>query len=181
VRCTKAAVVAAVLGSALFGVTAAGASSTPQSGTIFISVTPNNSASYPIVIAGAIADYGQATTIDQNGKVDPNGNYVKIALKQGAFEVNSTDLNKKANSAPPTSNNTTNCSFSFTATGPVTVFDGSGSYKGIAGTLTITESFVAILPRVTSGAHKGQCNESNSAAPLASNGNIGGSGKVSFS
>jgi hypothetical protein len=172
VRCTKAAVVAAVLGSALFGVTAAGASSIPKSGTIFISV---------IVIAGAIADYGQATTIDQNGKVDPNGNYVKIALKQGGFEVNSTALNKKANSAPPTSNNTTNCSFSFTATGPVTVFDGSGSYKGIAGTLTITENFVAILPRVASGAHKGQCNESNSAAPLASNGNIGGSGKVSFS
>ena len=113
-RFTKVAVAATVLGSTLLGMTAAAAASPPQSGTIYVSVSPNNSATYPIVIAGAIADYGKATTIDQNGKVDSNGNYVKIALKQGSFEVNTTDLNKKANSTAPTVNNTTNCSFSFT-------------------------------------------------------------------
>jgi hypothetical protein len=175
------AILAAVLGSILSVNTIAGASTTPKAGTIYVSLTPGNSATYPIVIAGTFADYGSATTIDANGKVDPNGDYVKIALKQGGFEVNTTTLNKKANSAPPTSNNTTNCSFSFSVTGPVTLSDGTGSYQGISGTLNITESYVAILPRNTSGKDKGQCNESNSATPLASNGNISGSGKVSFS
>jgi hypothetical protein len=180
-RFTKAAVAATVLGSALLGISPAGASSTPKGGTIYVSVSPNNSATYPIVIAGAIADYGNATTIDQNGSVDANGNYVKIVLKQGGFEVNTTNLNKKAASAAPTSNNTTNCSFSMTVSDPITVFNGAGSYKGIAGTLDMTESFVAILPRITSGKQKGQCNESNSATPIASGGIISGSGKVSFS
>jgi hypothetical protein len=162
------------------GFVATATASSPSGGTIFIAVTPNNGATYPIVIAGAFADYGKATTIDQSGKVDPNGNYVKITLKQGGFEVNSTTLNMKANSTAPTSNNMTNCSYSFTVSGPVTVFDGSGSYTGISGTLTITESFEAILPRITSGKHKGQCNEANSATPIAFDGSISGSGKVSF-
>jgi hypothetical protein len=179
-RRIRAAVVGTVLGGVLLGVIASGASGAPKSGTIYISVTPNNTATYPIVIAGVIGDYGKATTIDQNGKVDPNGNYVNIVLKQGGFEVNSTALNKKANATPPTSNNTTNCSFSFTVSNPVTVFNGSGAYKGISGTLDITETFVAILPRVTSGKQKGQCNESNNATPIASGGVISGSGTVTF-
>ena len=78
-------------------------------------------------------------------------------------------------------NNTTTCSFSFTASGPVTVFNGSGSYKGISGTVEITENFYTILPHIASGKHKGQCNESNSATPVAYVGNISGSGKVNFS
>jgi hypothetical protein len=162
------------------GWVATATASTPSSGTIYIAVTPNNGATYPIVIVGAIADYGTATTIDENGKVDSNGNYVKIALKRGGFEVNSTTLNKKANSSAPTVNSTASCSYSFTVSGPVTLFDGSGAYKGISGTLMITESFSAILPRLTSGAHKGQCNEANNATPVAFGGSISGSGKVSF-
>lgn len=171
---------AAALAGSLFGVPAASGASTAKGGTIFVSVTPNNSATYPIVIAGAIGDYGTATTIDKNGKVDQNGNYVKIVLKHGAFEVNSTALNKAANSAPPTSNNTSNCSYSFTFTGPVTLFDGTGAYAGISGTLKITETYVAVLPTYTSGQHKGQCNESNNVQPIAQNGNISGSGTVAF-
>lgn len=154
---------------------------TISGGTIYVTVTPNNTATYPIVIAGAIADYGTATTINQNGTVNASGNYVKIALKQGGFEINSTTLNKTASSTAPTFNSTTNCSYLFTVTGPVTVFDGSGAYKGISGTLTITENFSAILPRLTSGKNKGKCNESNNATPVASGGSISGSGKVSFS
>jgi hypothetical protein len=153
---------------------------TSKGGTIYIAVTPNNSATYPIVITGAFADYGTATTINQDGTVNSNGNYVRIALKQGGFEVNSTTLNKKASSTAPTFNSTVNCSYTFTVSGPITLSKGSGAYKGISGTLTITESFSAILPRITSGKHKGQCNEANNAAPLASGGNISGSGKVSF-
>jgi hypothetical protein len=171
----------AVIGSGLFGGVSAWGSSTPKGGTIYVSATPKNGATDPIVIVGAIGDYGTATTIDQNGKVDSNGDYVKIVLKHGGFEINTKTLKKKANSALPTVNDTTTCSFSFAASGPVTLFNGSGLYKGISGTVEITESFDAILPRFATGKHKGQCNESNSASPVASVGSISGSGKVSFS
>jgi hypothetical protein len=153
---------------------------TSKGGMIYVEVTPNNGVTYPIVITGAFADYGTATTIEQNGTVNANGNYVNIALKQGGFEVNSTALNKKASSTAPTFNSTTNCSYSFTVSGPISLSKGTGAYKGISGTLTMTESFSAILPRFSSGKHKGQCNEGNSTTPLASGGNISGSGKVSF-
>lgn len=102
-------------------------------------------------------------------------------LRQGGFEINTTTLNKRAGSAPATVNNTTTCSFSFTASGPVTPFNGSGLYKGISGTVEIAESYDAILPRVATGKHKGQCDEGNSATPVAFVGNISDSSKVSFS
>jgi hypothetical protein len=171
----------AVIGSGLFGGVSAWASNTPKGGTIYVSATPKNGATDPIVIVGAIGDYGTATTVNQNGKVDSNGDYVKIVLKHGGFEINTKALKQKANSAAPTVNNTTTCSFSFTASGPVTLFNGSGSYKGISGTVDITENLYAILPRFASGKHKGQCNEGNSSTPIAFVGSISGSGKVSFS
>ena len=63
-------------------------------GTVQVWVTPNptniNSPVSKIVITGVIGDYGTATSINKNGTVDDNGNYVKIALQQGGFEVNSS-------------------------------------------------------------------------------------------
>lgn len=180
-RFARTAAIAVALGTVVLGASTAGAANTQKGGTIYVSVTPNDRATYPIVIVGALADYGNATTIDKNGTVDEAGNYVRIVLKHGGFEVNSTTLNKKANSSVPTFNSTNNCSYSFMVTGPVTVFDGNGAYSGISGSLTITERFEAILPRLTSGKHKGQCNEANNAIPIASSGSISGSGSVSFS
>jgi hypothetical protein len=73
------------------------------------------------------------------------------------------------------------CSFAFTASGPVTLFNGAGLYKGISGTVNITISFVGVGPRFTSGTKKGKCNFSNIAKPLASSGAISGRGTVKFS
>jgi hypothetical protein len=161
-------------------VPAAGAQSTPTAGTIEIWTMPSNGPVSKIVITGAIGDYGTATTIDKNGKVDNNGDYVKIALKHGGFEVNSVELNKVTNTAPPIMTNTTTCSVEFGGSGPVTLFNGTGMYAGITGTVHITERFAAVGPRYASGAKKGQCNMSNNSQPLAFWGSITGSGKVSF-
>ena len=60
----------AVIGSGLFGGVSAWGSSSPKGGTIYVSATPKNGATDPIVIVGAIGDFGTATTIDQNGKVE---------------------------------------------------------------------------------------------------------------
>ena len=70
-------------------------------------VTPSNGAKSKIVITGAIGDYGTATSVDQNGKVDQNGNFVVITLKKGTFKVDSTALNQAANNVQPTVNTTT--------------------------------------------------------------------------
>ena|ERR1700728_61550 len=179
-RIAKTALGVAVLGSLLISGASAFGVSAPAGGTINVWATPiGEGAKATIVITGAIGDYGTALTINKNGKVNPNGNYVKITLKKGTFEVNSTMLNAAANNLQPTNNSTT-CSASGSATGPVTLFNGTGLYKGIAATLNVTETFAFIGPLIKSGSHKGQCNESNNAKALAQYGSIQGSGTVSF-
>jgi hypothetical protein len=158
----------------------AAAATAPAGGRIAIWTTPSNGPTSKIVITGAIGDYGTATTIDKNGKPDNNGDYVKIALKQGSFEVNSVVLNKKTDNAAPTMTNMATCSAEFGGSGPVTLFDGKGGYAGISGTLRITETFAAVGGRYASGAKKGQCNLSNNSEPLAFWGSITGAGQVKF-
>ena len=160
----------------------AAASTMPTTGTIEIWATPSttNGAVAKIVITGVIGDYGTATTINENGTVNPNGNYVKVVLQHGGFEVNSVVLNKITNAAPPIMSNATTCSVVFGGSGPNTLFNGTGMYAGISGTIHVTERFAAIGPRYTSGPKKGQCNMSNTSQPLAFYGSITGTGKVSF-
>jgi hypothetical protein len=159
----KTAAVVGVLVCAL--VIGGSAIATSKSGTVGggkIAIFANASSDGPvskILFTGAIGDYGTATSIDKNGKVDTNGNYVKMALKKGTFEVDSTALNAKLNKAPGVFNNST-CSFSFTGSGRVTFFNGTGLYQGISGSANITLSFAGIGPRLTTGPHKGQCNPS---------------------
>jgi hypothetical protein len=174
------AVLGFVIAAGSLAVSAGAASPMPAGGTIGVYATPGNGHVARIVITGAIGDYGTATQIDKSGKVDPNGGYVKVVLKHGGFEVNSVALNKKANNARPTTNNTTTCSFSVTTSGPTTLFNGTGLYTGIAGTVQITQTFAGDGRRYTSGPKKGQCNRANNVAPLAFWASISGLGKVTF-
>jgi hypothetical protein len=181
-RLLRVLAVASLGGATLLGVSASGASaSTPKGGGItFYAPQQSDGIHGTIVITGAVGDYGTTTSIDKNGTADAKGNYVKITLQKGTFELNSTTANAKFSSVQPTVNNAT-CSALAAATGAtVTVFDGTGLYKGISGTWTISLMFGAIFPRFTSGKTKGQCNESNSAQPLSQYAVITGSGSVSF-
>ena len=178
---TSAFILAAAIGATAVPAEAASMTTT---GTIQVWVTPNstniNSPVSNIVITGVIGDFGTATSINKNGTVDDNGNYVRIALKQGGFEVNSVILNKITNAAPPLMSNATTCSVVFGGVGPITLFNGTGAYAGITGTLHMTERFAGIGARYTSGAKKGQCNMNNNVPPVAFYGSITGTGKVSF-
>jgi hypothetical protein len=175
----KTALAVAFLGSLLFGsATAVGAA--PAGGAIQVFVTPNNSGGGPIVITGAIGDFGKTQTINKDGTPNPNGDFVTITLKKGTFEVNVTALNAAANKMQPTINPLT-CSAALSVTGPITLFNGAGLYKGISGTAKITETFAFVLPTFTSGAKKGQCNASNSGQPIAQYSSITGAGTVKFS
>jgi hypothetical protein len=174
---------AALILAAAIGATAvpAAAATMTTTGTIQVWATPSpTSAVAKIVITGVIGDYGTATTINKNGTVDGNGNYVKIVLQHGGFEVNSVALNKIVNAAPPMMTNAATCSVVFGGSGPNTLFDGTGMYAGISGTVQVTERFAGIGPRYTSGPKKGQCNMNNNTQPIAFWGSITGTGKVSF-
>ena len=174
----------AVQRTVLDGVTVlstAAAATMTTTGTIQVWATPSpTSAVAKIVITGVIGDYGTATTINKNGTVNANGNYVKIVLQHGGFDVNSVALNKIVNAAPPMMTNATTCSVVFGGSGPNTLFDGTGMYAGISGTVQVTERFAGIGPRYTSGPKKGQCNMNNNTQPIAFWGSITGMGKVSF-
>jgi len=168
--------------AALVSACLASGASMPAGGAVRLFATPvaNSPIHTTVLFTGAIGDHGQALTINKDGAADANGDYVKVTLKEGGFEINSTTLNAKANNARPASNNTT-CSAALSVTGPVSLFDGTGLYTGIGGTLSITETFAFLGPRYTSGAKQGQCNESNSAQPVAEYSSITGTGTVKFS
>lgn len=175
--------VAAVLGGLLIGGVSAfgaGASSTPTGGTVHVILQPSGKGTGKILITGAIGDYGTSLDIDKDGKPDPNsGNYGKITLSKGTFEINRTTLDADANKVSPPVDQAT-CSAELSVTGPVTTFDGTGLYKGISGTVNVTESYGFIGSFYTSGKKKGQCNESNNAPTVAQLGTVVGTGTVKF-
>jgi hypothetical protein len=171
------ALVAIFGGASAFGSPAA---SKLAGGPVYVHLTPSASGGGPIVITGAIGDYGTSHNVDKNGKPKAKSNYAMILLKKGTFEVNTTILNAKQAKAQPNFNTAT-CSFTLSVSGPVTLFNGTGLYQGISGTANITVTFGFVGPVYTSGAHKGKCNTSNNAQPLAQYGSINGPGTVKFS
>ena len=96
------------------------------------------------------------------------------------YPVFSTALNAKMAKQRPILNKTT-CSFMIAGSSRVSMFNGTGLYKGIKGTATITIAFGGIGPDYASGPQKGQCNTNNNAKPVAQFGSITGPGTVSFS
>lgn len=160
------------------GVGAAAATAAPIGGPIALEASIGNGPSGKIVVAGAIGDWGSVLSIDKNGKPDPNGNYVKVTLKKGGFEINSTALNKKtANPRPQVASDTT-CSVSAGGSAPVTLFNGTGLYKGISGTATVTLTFTGVGRRYQTGPKKGQCSHSQNA--IAMLGSVIGHGTIHF-
>jgi hypothetical protein len=156
------------------------ATGTPTGGKIYVHATGSNGPTATIAIVGAIGDHGTTLQMNKDGKADSNGNFVKITLRKGSFIVDQTGLNRIANKLQPAIVDKTTCSFLFTATGPVTFSHGSGAYTGIRGGATITITYGGIGPFYTSGAHKGQCNMSNSAKPVAQFASVSGPGTVAF-
>jgi hypothetical protein len=177
----KAVLCVAVLGCVLAGGSAAmAAGGSPSPGKIKVFVTQVNATKSKLLITGAIGDYGIGVSTDKNGKVDPNGAFQKITLKQGGFVVDATGLNQGLAHASPQINKAT-CSTVFSGSGPGILEKGTGLYQGIGGKVTITVTFAGIAPRFTSGAKKGQCNFAQNVQPLGSYQSITATGKVTFS
>ena len=146
----------------------------PAGGMVRIFVVPGqNQGQGTIVLAGAIGDYGKTTRANKNG-------IGEMVLKKGTIQVNLAALVKKLNNSKPILENKTTCSIVFGATAPVKLSNGTGLYKGVSGTILVTETFAGYGPFYKTGAHKGQCNTSNNATPLAQWASVQGVGTVKF-
>jgi hypothetical protein len=158
------------------GAPALAATEKPAGGQIQFIVQPGNEqGSGKIVVTGAIGDYGTTSPSKHAGhKV-----YGIAKLKKGSFEVDLTKIEKKMNSQNPPVNQST-CSAELSGTAPAKISKGTGLYKGISGSVSLTESFAFIGPRYTSGPKKGQCNLGNNAKPVAVMGTVYGKGTVRF-
>jgi hypothetical protein len=119
------------------------------------------------VFTGAITDHG----VDQLGVAD-HGNINKVVLSKGSFELNISKLVKKS----ATSVDSTSCSLVLNGVGPITLLDGTGAYKGITGTATITLHEAEIVPRRSNG----KCDFNENARPVAEVVSAAGAGRVSF-
>jgi hypothetical protein len=160
---------------------AASAAATPKGGPIALYATISaTSAPGKVVLAGAIGDWGKVVSVDKNGKPTDNGNFVKVTLKNGTFEIDATELNKKMANPRPQIQSGVTCSISASGGGPVKFFNGTGLYKGISGTANVTMTYTGVGGRYQSGAKKGQCEEDNG-PPLAMLGSVIGRGTVHFS
>lgn len=118
------------------------------------------------VITGAFADHG----IDKPVVTDKLN---KLVLSKGTFEVNLAALGKRI---APHSYDPTTCSIVLAGSAPTHLLDGTGAYKGITGTVTISITEAEILPRLKNG----NCDQGKINAPVADVDIIRGSGTVSF-
>lgn len=100
----------------------------------------------------------------------PNSDATHVTI---TFPTKAGNLAVAANApganAPPTIVNAATCAFRSAVHATYTV-DGAkstGKFAGATGSGKATFTFQANLPRYTSGSHKGRCNTSNNAQPLA--------------
>jgi hypothetical protein len=143
---TPLAVVSAAVLAASGGLASADGASTGGAVHIYEADTALDGNLGTVILTGAITDHG----IDHQG-VAGGGNYNKLVLSKGSFEINLANLPPNF---PPL--NPTTCSSDGTTTAPIPIVNGSGTgaYKGISGTFEITVTFASILPRLANG----QCN-----------------------
>jgi hypothetical protein len=154
------------------------AAAAPAGGPIALFATIGKDSSQKVVIAGAIGDWGKVVPVDKNGKPTQNGNFVKVTLEKGTFELDATALNKKMASPRPQVASDRTCSVWVSGSSPVKLFNGTGLYAGISGTVNVTMTFTGIGGRFQSGAKKGQCEQNQD--PLAMLGSVAGRGTVHF-
>jgi hypothetical protein len=125
-------------------------------------------------MVGAIADYGTYATSDEDGKLDPNGNYIKVILRKGSFQIQTTLEDAKTFSDKAT------CSAVFSGSAPGTLFHGTGLYARIHGNLRLSQTHALVGGRYTSAPKKGQCKVGGSNKPIAEYNTLSATGNVSL-
>ena len=185
-RALSALTIAGIAGALVTsGGTIAANASTVTNGPVHVTVYGDSfGVGSTAVLTGAIGDSGSSESIDANGTPDPSNNTEELLdLVQGSFRVSVVGLDKKIQSAFgrfQLNHRTCSGSLSATASVPIVAGSGTGAYAGITGGFVLTFSLAFVGPKYGSGTHEGQCNNSNSASPVAQALVVTGSGTVSY-
>jgi hypothetical protein len=135
--CASAAVQSTAATPAAAGSTAAGGRANLRAYSI-----NSDGAYFSAIVTGAVGDYGQAVTVDPDGKVDPkHSSELELKLTRGSFRLSIADIDAKvveATSHEPIYPATCSTFVDVTAAAPVVARSGTGSYRGISGGFTIT-------------------------------------------
>lgn len=119
------------------------ATATARGGQVYFTAYQNDDLpGATVVLSGAIGDFGAAVSVLRNGAVDPeHSSQLKLGLTQGSFRIVIGPLHVKLlNALSHASYDLRTCSGHVSVTGaaPVVAGSGSGAYKGIRGTFTLT-------------------------------------------
>jgi hypothetical protein len=119
------------------------AATAPATGRVFFTAYQNDDLpGATVVLSGAIGDFGAAVSVLRNGKVDPeHSSQLRLALTQGSFRLVIGPLHAKfVNALSHASYSLRTCSGHVAVTGaaPVVAGSGTGAYKGISGSFTLT-------------------------------------------
>jgi hypothetical protein len=95
-----------------------------------------------VLVTGAVGDYGQGVAVYPDGKVDPEHNSeLSLKLRYGSFRLKIARLDKEIVTAyRHWQSNPATCSGNMGVTAPAPVVPGSGTgrYRGITGSVTMT-------------------------------------------
>ena len=94
------------------------------------------------IVSGVIGDYGPAVAIYPDGKVDPEHNSeMELRLIHGSFRLSIAALDKafvKVTSREPIYPKTCSDLMSVTRSTPIVAGSGTGAYRGIRGSFSVT-------------------------------------------
>jgi len=113
---------------------------------------------FSAIVTGSVGDHGGGVTVYPNGKVDrEHTSQLSLRLTHGSFRLSIAGLDKKIISAfRQWQGNATTCSGSVSVTDPTPVVAGSGTglYRGIKGSFTLTATIDEIDARPCEGTGK---------------------------
>ena len=108
-----------------------------------VAYTPNDGPDVTAIVTGAIGDYGEGVSVYPNGTVDPEHNSeFELRLSRGTFRLAEAALDQKFISAFlhafPTDAATCSGTVSVTGTLPIVPGSGTGAYRGVRGSFTVS-------------------------------------------
>jgi hypothetical protein len=122
----------------------AGAAQAPAASQAHIMVysIDSDGPDFRAISTGAVGDYGPAVTVRPDGSVDPDHtSEMELQLTRGSFRLSISGLDAKIVAAYrhwPSNVSTCSGSISVTAAVPIVAGSGTGSYRGISGSFTVT-------------------------------------------
>ena len=178
-RRVRIAAVAAGLAAVLLSAALASAASS-AGGSIRLYVSGSGQLHQKVLIVGAIGDYGNATSVNADGKPNANGNFEQLKLQNGALLIDSTKFNAAGRTARPTLASEKTCSVAVSWSGTGSIVSGTGLYRGIHGNLKLQGTFAGVSARLKRGPHKGQCQMGSNVTPRALFISVSGAGNVTL-